>query len=161
MILVAGVAELYQGDLDLGRVAVARLQEAGLGDDVRVEELSYGAVAVTQRLQELRPDALVLIAAHPRGREPGSVERRDVGPSDLPAAELQTAIGDAITGYVTVDLLVEVATALEALPPRVVAIEVEPARVEPVDELSEPARAGLERALELVRTEVERLRARS
>ena len=47
MILVAGVAELYQGDLDLGRVAVARLQEAGLGDDVRVEELSYGAAIRT------------------------------------------------------------------------------------------------------------------
>lgn len=154
MILVAGVAELYQGDLDLGRLAIERLATDDLGAGVLVEELSYGAVAVTQRLEDLRPDVLVLVGATARGREPGAVERREVGPPRLAADELQLAVGDAITGYVTIDLLVEVAAALGALPPRIVAIEVEPVSQEPSEELTAPARAGLERALELVRAEV-------
>ncbi|HYF28281.1 MAG TPA: hypothetical protein VD931_21240 [Baekduia sp.] len=154
MILVAGVAELFQGDLDLGRRAVLRLAGEDLGPGVVVEELSYGGVAVAQRLEELRPDLLVLVAAHRRGRAPGTVQRREVPPPQLTPEELQVAIGDAVTGYVTVDLVVEVAAALGALPPRTVSIEVEPVRVEPSDELTPEAEAALEQALELVRAEL-------
>jgi hypothetical protein len=154
LILVGGVAELYQGDLDLGRVAVSRLEGEDLGPGVSVEELSYGAVAVAQRLQDLRPDSLVLIAAHARGRAPGSVERREIGRLGLSPDELQLAVGDAVTGYVSVDLLVEVATALGALPARTVSVEVEPASVQPSEQLTAEAQAGLERALELVRAEL-------
>ena len=158
MILVGGVAELYQGDLDLGRHAVGRLATEDLGAEVLVEDLSYGAVAVAQRLEDLRPDALVLIAAQARGRPAGAVERRDIGPPELSPAELQLAVGDAVTGYVTLDLLVEVAAALHALPDRAVAIEVEPASVRPAEELTPEAAAGLEDALALVRAEVAKLR---
>ena len=158
MILVGGVAELYQGDLDLGRRAVERLAGEDLGEDVLVEELSYGAVAVAQRLEDLRPDALVLIAAHARGRIAGAVQRREIGPPDRSPEELQLAVGDAITGYVTIDLLVEVTAALGALPARTVAVEVEPASVRPSEELTPEALAGLDEALELVRAEVAGLR---
>ncbi len=161
MILVAGVAELYQGDLDLGRVAVERLAAEEFGDDVLVEELSYGAVAVAQRLEDLRPDVLVLVGATARGREPGSVQRRELGPSQLTPRELQLAVGDAVTGYVTIDLLVEVATALGALPARIVTIEVEPISQEPAEQMTALAHAGLERALDLVRAEVAGLRRHS
>ena len=160
MILVGGVAELYQGDLDLGRRAVGRLEDEDLGADVVVEDLSYGAVAVVQRLEELRPDALVLVAAQARGRRPGAVERREVQPLDLPPEEIQLAVGDAVTGYVTVDLLMEVAAALGALPVRTVCIEVEPASVRPSEELTPEARAGLDDALELVRAEIGTLRGK-
>jgi len=159
VILVGGVAELFQGDLDLGRLAVLRLAGEDLGPGVLVEELSYGGVAVVQRLEDLRPDALVLVGAHARSRPAGTVERREVEPPALSAEELQVAVGDAVTGYVTIDLVVEVAAALGALPPRVVAVEVEPARVEPVEGLSPEAAAGLEEALGLVRAEVAALRA--
>ena len=158
MILVGGVAELYQGDLDLGRLAVARLAEEDLGEGVMVEELSYGGVAVAQRLEDLRPDALVLVAAQARGRPAGAVERREIDRVDLSPEELQLAVGDAVTGYVTVDLLVEVAAALGALPARTVAIEVEPASVRPSEELTPDAQAGLEDALALVRDEIAVLR---
>ena len=158
MILVGGVAELFQGDLDLGRRAVVELSGEDLGPGVMVEELSYGGVAVAQRLEDLRPDVLVLVGAHPRGRTPGSVERRDVPRPELSDRELQIAVGDAVTGYVTIDLVVEVAAALGALPPRVVAVEVEPGHVGPVDGLSPEGRAGLQEALALVRAEVAALR---
>ena len=62
-VLVGGVSELFQGDLDLGRLAVARLLDEDLGPGVLVEDLHYGAVAVAQRLEEVRPDTLVLVGA--------------------------------------------------------------------------------------------------
>lgn len=156
-VLVGGVAQLYQGDLDLGRVATERLAGEDLGPAVLVEELSYGAVAVVQRLEELRPGALVLVGAAERDRAPGTVERRRAEPVERRPEDVQVAVGEAVVGYVSLDLLLEVAAGLGALPERTVAIEVEPANREPSETLSPPARAGLERALELVRDEVRRV----
>jgi hypothetical protein len=155
-VLVGGVYELFQSDLDLGRLAVERLRADGLGPGVLAEDLHYGAVAVVQRLEELRPDALVLVAAVRRGRAPGTVERRRLDPAPVHPGDFQAAVGDAVTGYVHVDLLVEVATGFAALPPRTVAVEVEPERTGSGEGLSESAAAGLEVALELVRAEVRR-----
>lgn len=158
-ILVGGVAELWQGDLDLGRRAVETLAAEAFGPDVLVEELSYGAVAVAQRLEDLRPAALVLVGAAERGRPPGTVERRELPRELLPPAEAQLAVGDAVTGYVSIDLVVQVAQALGALPPDVVSIEVEPASIEPSEVLTPAAEAGLAEAIELVRAEVRARRA--
>jgi hypothetical protein len=155
-VLVGGVSELFQGDLDLGRLAVERLRTEDLGPGVVVEELHYGAVAVAQRLEDLRPPALVLISAVRRGRAPGTVERRALDPPELSPGEVQAAVGDAVTGYVHPDLVVEVAAALGALPSRTVAVEVEPEFTGSGVGLSRPAASGLQVALDLVRAEVRR-----
>ena len=135
-----------------------RLATEDLGEGVLVEELHYGAVAVAQRLEDLQPDLLILVGAVARGRPPGTVERRAVEPIPLDTAEFQAAIGDAVTGYVGIDLVVEIASGFGALPAKTVTIEVEPAAVEPSEELSPEATAGLEQALELVRQELARAR---
>ncbi|CAN5549304.1 hypothetical protein BH23ACT7_BH23ACT7_03430 [soil metagenome] len=155
-VLVGGVGQLFQGDLDLGRVAADRLAAEDLGHGVLVEELHYGAVAVAQRLQDLAPDALVLIGAEQRGRVPGTVERRRVAALELDPEAVQVAVRDAITGYVTIDLVLEVAAGLGALPARTVTIEVEPARTDPGEGLSPEAETGLAAALQLVRAEARR-----
>lgn len=156
-VLVGGVSELFQRDLDLGRLAIERLRAeefgAGIGGIV-VEELHYGAVAVAQRLEELGPATLILISAVQRGRAPGTVTRAEVQAPKLSPAQAQAAIGDAVTGYVHPDLVVEIAAALGVLPRRTVTVEVEPAEVGSGDGLSVAAAAGLERALSLVRAEV-------
>jgi hypothetical protein len=153
-VLVGGVYELFQGDLDLGRVAVERLRAEALGPDVLVEDLHYGAVAVVQRLEELRPAAFVLVTAVRRDRTPGTVERRRLDPTPVEPVDFQAAVGDAVTGYVHIDLLVEVAAGFDALPARTVAVEVEPAHVGPGEGLTSTASAALARALEIVRAEV-------
>ena len=154
-ILVGGVGELYQGDLHFGRVAVERLAGDGrLGPGVLVEDLSYGAVAVLQRLQELRPRALVLVGAARRGRTPGCVELRRVEPRELTPQHVREAVAEAVTGYVSIDLVLEVAQGFGALPPVTVVVEVEPARTDVATRLS-PAVAGrLEQVLDAVRGEV-------
>ena len=125
-----------------------------LGRGVAVEEFSYGAVAVAQRLEELRPDLLVLVGAVARGREPGAVERREVTEDDPDPLEVQGAIADSVTGYIGLDLVVDVARGLGALPPRTVVIEVEPAETAPSEHLSPAAEAALAQAIDLIRREV-------
>lgn len=154
--VVGGVGELYQGDLDLGRRVVELLADEDLGQGVAVEELHYGAVAVAQYLQDVAPETLILVAAVARGRPPATLERRRIVDVSLSDAELQVAVGDAVTGYVAVDLVIEVAAGLEALPDRLVAIEVEPVTTAPGDTLSAPVAALVPDVLDLVRMEVER-----
>lgn len=156
LILVGGVGQLYQGDLDLGRVAVERLASENLGDDVLVEELSYGAVAVAQRLEDLRPTRLVLVGAEERGREPGTVTCMPAAVHVLTPADVQGAVADAVTGYVGLDLVVAVAHGLGALPADTVVVEVEPGKTEPSETISAEAEAALGSALDLVRREVGR-----
>lgn len=155
-VLVGGVCELFQSDLDLGRLAVERLHDEALGPDILVEELYYGAVAVAQRLEDVRPELLVLVSAVRRDRPAGTVERRLLEPPRLSPAELQAAVGDAVTGYVHLDLIVDVAAGFGVLPPRTVAVEVEPEKTTSGEGLSASARAGLEVALDLVRAELRR-----
>ncbi len=155
-VLVGGVSELFQSDLDLGRLAVERLQAEDFGPEVVVEELHYGAVAVAQRLEDLRPDTLVLISAVRRERPAGTVERRWIDPPALTPANLQAAVGDAVTGYVHPDLVVDIASGFGVLPARTVAIEVEPERTGPGEGLTACATVALEEALELVRVEIRR-----
>jgi hydrogenase maturation protease len=156
-VLVGGVGQLYQGDLDLGRLAAERLAGEALGPDVLVEDLHYGGVAVAQRLQDLRPRALVLVGAVTRDRPPGMVERRRIRDLRLPPEQVQRAVADAVTGHVTLDLVIEVAAGFGALPARTTAVEVEPGRVEPTERLSLNAGRALESAIGLVRAEVRRI----
>jgi hypothetical protein len=168
-VLIGGVGELFQGDLDLGRHAVQRLlhehhassarrgRAVAPACEVLVEELHYGAVAVAQRLEELRPGTLILVGAVRRGRPAGSVRRRRIEAPSLTPDEVQAAVGDAVTGYVGMDLLVEVAAGFGVLPARTVTFEVEPETVTPGDGLSAPASRGLETVLELVHQELGRL----
>jgi len=155
-VLVGGVSQLYQGDHDLGRVAVQMLQREDLGRDVLVEDLYYGAVAVVQRLQELSPDTLILLGAHERGRPPGTVERRLLEPPSVDPERVQRSVEDAVTGYVNLDIAIDVIGGLGVQPPRTIIVEVEPSRTEPSEELSEEAREALPHVISIVRTEARR-----
>lgn len=153
-VLVGGVAELYQGDLDFGRHVVERLVDGGVDGGAIVEDLSYGAVAVSQRLQDLRPAALVLVGSCARGRPPGTLERRRHHPLAPTPMQARQSVAEAITGYVTIDLVLEVASALGSLPRRTVTIELEPVASDPAEQLSSEAAAAVEPALALVRAEL-------
>lgn len=138
-------------------MAAERLASEGLGPGVRVEDLCYAAVAVAQLLEELRPDALVLVGADERGGVAGRVRCRAVTPGGIPPADARLAVADAVTGYVSIDLVVTVASALGFLPAATIVVEVEPDSTQPSTELSPAASRGLEEALGIVRGEVQGL----
>lgn len=155
-VLVGGVGELFQSDLDVGRRAVELLAGEQLGPAVYVEELHYGAVAVAQRLQELQPEWLLLIGAVEWGGAPGAVRRRvlcDLAPAD---DDVQAAVRDAAVGYVDIPLLLDVCAGFGALPSRTVLLEVQPARTGPGTELSAEVHATLPGLTRLVRAELAR-----
>jgi hydrogenase maturation protease len=156
VVLVGGVSELYQGDLDLGRRAAELLAGEPFGEHVLVEDLHYGAVGVVHRLTELAPSTLILVGATQRGREPGTVQRQRREAPQQTAAQAQAAVGHAVVGYVDTDLILQVAAGLDALPPRIVVIDAEPATVAMADRLSPAGELALQRAVALVRTEVRR-----
>jgi hypothetical protein len=153
-VLVGGVGQLYQGDLDVGRRVVDLLGDLGPG--AAAEELHYGAVAVAQRLEDLAVHTLVVVGAEARGRPPGTVERRRVVPEALTPADVHGAVSDAVQGYVSIRILLDVANGLGVLPPRVVTVEVEPVLTDPVDGLSPQADAAMGTLVDLVRAEVRR-----
>lgn len=156
-VLLGGVSQLYQGDLDLGRRAVELLlDQPPTVPDLYVEDLYYGAVAVAQRLGEIDPSMLVLIGAEARGRVPGTIERRRIAGLDLAPDEVQVAVDNAVTGYVGIDLVIEVAWGLGMLPARTVAFEVEPATTGPDPHLSPLGARALTDVVALARAEVER-----
>lgn len=157
-VLVGGVGELFQGDLDFGRLVAETLAGEALGPGVLVEELTYGALAVAHRLEEVAPSALVLVGAVARGRPLGSVERRRVRDLRPNVEDVQQSVYDAATGYVTIDLLTEVCAGFGRLPSRTVTIELEPSVAGgPIAQLSADAQAAMPVALDLVRAEVRRI----
>lgn len=159
-VLVGGVGELFQSDLDVGRrvvelLAPDQLGSGQLGPDVFVEELHYGAVAVAQRLQELRPEWLLLIGAVEWGGVPGAIRRRVLRDLDPAADDVQAAVRDAAVGYVDIALLLDVCAGFGALPTRTVLLEVEPVLTSSGVDLSPEVTAALPRLVDMVRRELD------
>ena len=154
-IVVGGVSQLYQGDLDLGRHVVELLKPLGWSMDVVVEDFYYGAVAVSQRLDDLKPDVLILVGAEERGRLPGTIERTRVDGSVPDVARARESVEAAVTGYVTIDLVIDVIKALGSAPGRIVVYEVEPKSTGPSAEMSEEAVEALRVVVGALRKEVE------
>lgn len=154
-IVVGGVSQLYQGDLDFGRHAVESLSSLEWSLNVVVEDFHYGAVAVSQRLDDLEPDALILVGAEARGRPPGTIHRIRVDRSVPDVAQARDSVEAAVTGYVTIDLLIDVIKALGSAPGRIVVFEVEPKTTGPSSEMSEEAVEALGVVIGALKKEVE------
>jgi hydrogenase maturation protease len=147
--LIGGVGYSYLRDGSFGPLVVTDLAKEPWPDGVLVEDLSYGPIAVMQRLQEADPpfDRLVLVAAVRRGRVPGAVtlyrwDRR------LPdAEEIQARVAEAVTGVISLDNVLVVVGFFGALPPDVSVVDglsatVESARGRVMDMVRERAVGG-------------------
>lgn len=126
--LLGSVGYWFLRDGSLGPVVVGEIGAGPWPPHVSVEDLSYGPIAVVQRLQEARPPfgRLVLVAAVARGRRPGTVTAYRWDGALPPESEIQARVAEAVTGVISLDNLLVVAGFLEALPPEVLVIEVEP-----------------------------------
>jgi hydrogenase maturation protease len=154
-VFIGGVGQLYQGDLDAGRLVVERLSAGGLPPEVVAEDCYYGAIAVCQRIQEVQADLLILVGAALRGRRAGTVTRTEVAHLARQPEEFQQAVAEAATGYVSIELILEVASALHMLPPRTVVIEIEPEITGPSDTLSPAVRPAVWEAVRLIQRELQ------
>jgi hydrogenase maturation protease len=151
--LIGGVGYSYLRDGSFGPLVAADLGRESWPDGVLVEDLSYGPIAVMQRLQDARPpfDRLVLVAAVRRGRAPGMVTayRWD---GRLPEPdEIQARVAEAVTGVISLDNVLAVVGFFNALPDEVSVLEVEPLDEGWGEGLSDPLQAVRQHVMETVR----------
>jgi hydrogenase maturation protease len=126
--LIAGVGYSNLRDGSVGPTLIAELAREPWPSHVTVEDLSYGPIAVMQRLQDANPpfERLVLVSAVRRGRPAGAVAVIPWNRALPDAAEVQARVAEAVTGVISLDNLLIVAGFFDALPGDVVVIEMEP-----------------------------------
>lgn len=127
-VLIGGVGYTFLRDHSVGLEVIQRLAALSWPDDVRIEDVSYGPVAAVHHFREilLPDDRVILIGAAKRGRTPGEVYHyrwEGILPED---AEVQARVVEAVTGVISLDNLLIVATRFGALPRDVLVVEVEP-----------------------------------
>jgi hydrogenase maturation protease len=127
-ILIAGVGYRNLRDLSLGPVLTDRLSQDAWPQGVEVEDLSYGPIGVMHNLDERDPyDRIIFVAGVRRDRQPGGMycyrwEHRLPDPE-----EVQARVAEAVTGVISLDNLLIIATYFGKLPRDVMVIEVEAA----------------------------------
>ncbi len=126
-VLVGGIGLPWLRDLDFGTQFVRRVEDLDWPPDVVVEDLSYSAHRVLHRLQELRPEKVVLVGAMPRDVDPPGTIRRYVLDLTPPGEEeVADRLGEAVGGIIDLDHTLAVVRYWKGFPTDTVVIEVEP-----------------------------------
>lgn len=154
-VLIGGVGYRHLRDYSFGVALVDALASCEWRSDVSVEDISYSPIALAQRLQDDLPerpfDLIIVVGVLNRpGRTPGTlaVYRWDHA---LPEDEhLHQAMTEAVTGIIALDNTLVVAEHFDALPTRVVVVEVEPQAHEFGDAFSQPVADAFVQAARLV-----------
>ncbi|MDQ2978400.1 MAG: hydrogenase maturation protease [Acidobacteriota bacterium] len=151
-VLVGGVGYRLLRDLSLGPLLMDRLRSETWPEGVDVEDLGYGPIGVMHNLDARPPyDRIVLVGGVKRGRTPGEVFRY-VWSRRLPDdEEIQARVAEAITGVISLDNLLIIATYFGKLPPDVVVIEVEAAEEDWGEEFSEPVLGAIPQVIAEIR----------
>jgi len=155
-VLVGGIGYRNLTDHSAGVLAVDALARREWPEHVSVEELSYGPVAVAQRLDDEIGDRrfgrLIAVSsvAHGDGRLPGTITayRWD---RVLPSPdEIQGAVAEAVTGVIAMDNTLIVCRQFGALPDDAVVVEIQPLWQECGEDLSPPVAANFDELCALV-----------
>jgi hydrogenase maturation protease len=126
-VLVGGIGLPWLRDLDFGTQFIRRVEGLDWPVDVLVEDLSYAAHRVLHRLQELRPEKVVLVGAMPRDIDPpGTIRRYTLDLTPPTEEEVADRLGEAVGGIIDLDHTLAVVRYWKGFPPDTVVIEVEP-----------------------------------
>lgn len=154
--LVGGIGYRNLRDHSAAFVVLDRLEHAGLGPHVVVEDTSYNPIALGQWLESEPPERrfgrVVFVSAVSRaGRRPGAVAAyRWTGA--LPADDrVQQAVAEAVTGIIALDNTLVIGTYFRTFPASVGVVEIEPLAHEFGSELTPEVAEAIPRACEAVR----------
>ena len=154
-VLVAGIGNIFLGDDGFGVEVVRRLVERPLPEGVEVKDFGIRGMDLAYALQE-DYGLVVLVDATPRGGEPGTVYLIEPEIEEDGEATLDTHGMDPVK-------VIKLSRVLGARPARTLVVGCEPQVVpgwedydEMLMELSEPVRAAVEEAVDLVESLVER-----
>jgi hydrogenase maturation protease len=155
-ILVAGVGNVFLGDDGFGVEVVRRLASRELPEGVEVADFGIRGMDLAYALQD-DYDVVIFVDAIPRGEEPGTVYLLEPEIEEDGEVILDTHGMDPVK-------VIQLSRALGAKPTRTLVVGCEPQVVvsgEEYDdmlmELSEPVRAAVEEAVNLVESLVEEI----
>jgi hydrogenase maturation protease len=154
-ILIAGIGYSQLRDNSFGPILVAELRKLEWPEGIDVEDLSYGPVGVMHNLDE-RPayEKIIFVAAVNRSRKPGGIYcyswNRELPDPD----EIQARVAEAVTGVISLDNLLIIATYFKKLPADVRVIEIEPIDEGWGDALTLEVEAAIPAIVERIRREV-------
>lgn len=153
--MVGGFGVPCQRDLDFGSRFVCCAEDLDWPEDVVVEDLSYSALHVLQRLEELRPRRVLIVTAAARGEDrPGTLRRYSMdGEPPLPE-EVHRHLIEAVGGAIDLEQTLAVARHWGVLPPGSVMVEVEPRDTSFGLGLSEELAGSIDSVLAAVREEL-------
>jgi hydrogenase maturation protease len=157
VILVAGVGYMHLSDLSFGPMMVERLQTMDWPEGVRVEDFSYGPMAILEWFEESpgkRFDRAIFIGAEGRGREPGTLSAYEWLAELPPPEEVQERVANALVGVMSLENLLFIAQHFEVLPYETFVVELEPVDLEWGMELSPVGERRMEEAIAWIRNEV-------
>ena len=154
-VLVAGVGNIFLGDDGFGVEVVKRLAGRELSEGVEVKDFGIRGMDLAYALQD-DYELVVFVDATPRGEEPGTVYLIEPEIEDDGEVALDTHGMDPAR-------VIKLARTLGARPTRTLVVGCEPRLVvsgedydEMLMELSEPVRAAVEEAVEMVVSLVEK-----
>ena len=154
-VLVGGIGLPWLRDLDFGTQFIRRVEHLDWPEGVVVEDLSYAAHRVLDRLQELVPGKVVLVGAMPREVDPpGTIRRYPLDLTPPPDDEVQERLAEAAGGIIDLDHTLAVCRYWKAFPEDTVVIEVEPADRSFGLGFSDEIEASVDAILAMVREEV-------
>jgi hydrogenase maturation protease len=155
-ILVAGIGNIFLGDDGFGVEVVRRLAGRELPEGVEVVDFGIRGLDLAYALQR-DYDLVVFVDATPRGREPGTVYLLEPESEDDGEVVLDTHGMDPVR-------VIKFARTLGPTPARTFVVGCEPQTIisgedyeEMLMELSEPVRAAVDEAADLVASLVQRI----
>ena len=152
---MGGFGRPWQRDLDFGSRFICCAEDLDWPEAVLVEDLSYSALHVLHRLEELRPAKLVVVSAVARGEDrAGTVRRYLIDRAPPPPEEVHGLLVEALVGDVGLERTLAVLRHWRALPPGSVRIEVEPRETSVGLGLSQDVAGSIDAVLSAVRSEV-------
>ena len=153
-VLIAGVGHPNLMDLSFGQIFLEHLKKQKWPDDVDLENLSFGAIAVLQWFQDNpgKYDRVVFVSAAEReGRNPGTLNVYHWKFAPLDNAIVQECVAESVTGIISLDNLMTILQYFKALPPEVIVLDLEPVDSEIGFDCSPEIRARFDEFEEIVR----------
>ncbi|MEP2774498.1 MAG: hydrogenase maturation protease [Luteolibacter sp.] len=149
-ILVIGVGNPYRGDDAVGRLVARRLMESTPPGVTVLEESGEGA-ALMEAWEDA--DAVILVDAVQSGEAPGAIHRFDAQAQSIPSQFFHYS-----THAFSVAESVELARALDQLPPRLIVYGIEGADFSSGETLTPSVAAAMDEVMNRILEEIQSLR---
>lgn len=148
-IIVIGIGNEFRGDDAAGLLVVRRLKEKPPAG-VEFLEQSGEATALMETMNQT--GTVILVDAVQSGAEAGTIHRYDASEQSMPAQFLRCS-----THNFSVHDAIEMARALEKLPPRLMVYGIEGSHFEPGAELSPAVQTAMVEAVQRINEELQTL----